>query len=482
MENKYSCRYEKIEIVRPRWLGGDKWVLNDLKKLTVVLGKNGSGKSVMLREWRDQDPDNIHYIVPERTGEIAFNANYLSSQMSGNERRETGRSNFTPDYRQQIITRIQSYFMARGSVRGEVLPGDPSDLEELLSKLLTDFTIKLSATSNPPYVLERMNSSERVTSTSQLSSGEAQLLTVALDALTVAAIWDLDQNDGGVLLIDEPDAHIHPDLQVRFADFLTEIAIKYNTQIIVATHSTTLLSAIGQFGGEEACVIHLSKERSTFNAVKFDKSLKEISACLGGHALMGPLFGVPLLLVEGDDDYRIWSQVPRHHKTSFSVIPCGGDEIKKYQKTLEKIFNSLKNENCVVGYALLDGDKNLPIESKDQPQKYIRYIGLKCHESENLYLTDEVLLTMGLNWEQAAEKIIEEANKFGNKEAFLKKARNWNRKEIDIKNYISEISIILDDKKVHWTLRTAKTIGREKPTGQLLEFLGEDVVNSLWKN
>ena len=39
---------------------------------------------------------------------------------------------------------------------------------------------------------------------------------------------------------------------------------------------------------------------------------------------------------------------------------------------------------------------------------------------------------------------------------------------------------IVDSKSVHWTLRTAEAIGRAGPSGQLADFLGEEVVNSLW--
>ena len=32
---------------------------------------------------------------------------------------------------------------------------------------------------------------------------------------------------------------------------------------------------------------------------------------------------------------------------------------------------------------------------------YIRYLQLACHESENLYLSDEVLSDMGTTWNEA---------------------------------------------------------------------------------
>jgi len=193
------------------------------------------------------------------------------------------------------------------------------------------------------------------------------------------------------------------------------------------------------------------------------------------------LFGAPLLLVEGDDDFRIWSQVPRHNTVNFSVIPSNGEEIKKYQKTLEKIFASLRAENAKPsGYALLDADKPLPVENPDTPQKHIKYLQLNCHESENLYLTDEVLVLLGTDWTTASAKIVAEADNYGAKTAVLKQAAAWDRQNADIKDVIEQIAAILDSKKVQWNIRVARAIGKERPVGQIADFLGEGVVTALW--
>lgn len=45
---------------------------------------------------------------------------------------------------------------------------------------------------------------------------------------------------------------------------------------------------------------------------------------------------------------------------------------------------------------------------------------------------------------------------------------------------MDQITQILDPKNVHWTIRVARAIGEKRPTRQLLEFLGADVVNALW--
>lgn len=196
---------------------------------------------------------------------------------------------------------------------------------------------------------------------------------------------------------------------------------------------------------------------------------------------MGPLFGAPLLLVEGDDDYRIWSQVPRHHCVNIAVIPTNGEEIREYQRLLEQIFGSLlPSERGPVGYALLDGDKSVPTPNPSNTQHFVRFIGLGCHEAENLYLSDEVLDEFDLTWDAAKAKIVSGAADFGLKEALLLSAETWDRKTSDIKDVIEQLSLILDPKSVHWTMRVGRVIGRARPEGQLAEMLGEALIQALW--
>lgn len=473
--------FDTIDIPRPPFINGGIWKLKDLQPISVLFGKNGSGKSLLLRGWRDLHPDTSHYIIPERTGDLSYSASLLEIQSDSAGRRQHSLGNFINEYRRHIIARIQAYFLARGAVRQGQLPGNVEDLEQFMSILLPDFELELIG-GKPSYKLQRVEAQQSISRIEELSSGEAQILTLGLDILTMSAIWEIQNSQKRLMLIDEPDAHIHPDLQVRFADFLVQVANQYNLQIMVATHSTILLSALGQFGGTSCGVIYVDRTKTEFTSQQFTVSLKEVAACLGGHALMGPLFGVPLLLVEGDDDYRVWSQVPRHHIVSFAVIPCNGGEIDKYQRTLETIFTSLRDTpNGYAGYVLRDGDVHLPRPQLQATQDHMRYIGLKCHETENLYLTDEVLALMETNWDLAKVAIVAASGQHGNKENKLANAPNWNRQWEDVKDVINEISQAIDSKKVHWTQRVGQAIGRQKPTGQLADFLGESVINSLWK-
>ena len=132
----HNPHLSQIAIPRPAHLGGGQWSLSDLTTISVVFGKNGSGKSLLLRAWRDSDPANCHYVVPERGGEIDYQAQFFQQQVSANERQGNSQRNFVEQYRRQIVARIQAYFSVRGNSRDGQLSGNPADLEMLLSQLL----------------------------------------------------------------------------------------------------------------------------------------------------------------------------------------------------------------------------------------------------------------------------------------------------------------------------------------------------------
>ena len=75
---------------------------------------------------------------------------------------------------------------------------------------------------------------------------------------------------------------------------------------------------------------------------------------------------------------------------------------------------------------------------------------------------------------------MQEASKYGAKRDTLLNAKNWDRKRAKVKSVIKELSQILDPKGVHWTIRVASILGENYPKGQILDFLGEEVVKSIW--
>lgn len=471
-----TVHVSEVNVPRPTFLGGGSWSLKKLGGVNVLFGRNGSGKSMLLRNLRDVDPTSSHYIVPERSGDISFEPGLITEVIEAARRRNVSQTNFLSNYRQHVVTRIQGYYTRRGSKRVADIKHDPEDLLRTMSLVLPDFTIQVKSES-PFYDLRRSKDGSSVTSVSSLSSGESQLLSVGLDIVTIVGMWELDGQKKRLLLVDEPDAHIHPDLQIKLADFLCHIAQEFKVQVFVATHSTTLLAALGQFGRAEAAVVFVTADASTVNAEPFSGISRELAALLGGHLLMGPLFGAPVLLVEGDDDYRVWVQVARSGLVNLCVLPCNGDEIKAYRKTLERMFDALSENVQLRGYALVDGDKYT--EGKPDA-KYVPVIRLGCREIENLYLTDEVLEVLGHKWDAACALIEQKAANYGEKAEALTKIRTVDRRNDDLKPIIHQVAEILDPKGLLWTVRLGKILGQGRPGGMLADFVGGEVISAIW--
>jgi predicted ATP-dependent endonuclease of OLD family len=66
-----------------------------------------------------------------------------------------------------------------------------------------------------------------------------------------------------ILLIEEPEAHLHPQLQIRLLKYLEEQAKKSNIQVIVTTHSPVLSAAVSVNS-----IIHISKPAGIPTAVR----------------------------------------------------------------------------------------------------------------------------------------------------------------------------------------------------------------------
>jgi predicted ATPase len=60
MENDDLANTYHLTIPRPEYLGGKYWNLKRLTPITIIFGKNGSGKSIPLRQIRKMNPELNH--------------------------------------------------------------------------------------------------------------------------------------------------------------------------------------------------------------------------------------------------------------------------------------------------------------------------------------------------------------------------------------------------------------------------------------
>ncbi len=67
------------------------------------------------------------------------------------------------------------------------------------------------------------------------------------------------RSDVDVLLLDEPDAHMHPSLQAHLLDRLRSLARENNKQVLMATHSTEILKRV-----EPSVIFHLGDRSNQY--------------------------------------------------------------------------------------------------------------------------------------------------------------------------------------------------------------------------
>lgn len=207
--------------------------LIELSTFNFIVGKNGVGKSRLLRALDVAITDNekefrARYISPERAGHLLYESGIdnIVVNHSGNLRAQM-RANQYGSFRQQSFSRFrQIERMVRIKLEKAVLDNLPrTELVKmtfdkyftLLNSLLDNIKLAQSTT-DPAFVVT--STDEKKVEAGEISSGEAELISLGIETLAFAL--ELDSNKTNLLLLDSPDVHLHPDLQCRFMNFLYE--------------------------------------------------------------------------------------------------------------------------------------------------------------------------------------------------------------------------------------------------------------------
>ncbi len=151
-----------------------------------------------------------------------------------------------------------------------------------------------------------------------------------------------DSNIFTVLLIEEPEAHLHPQLQIKFIKYLESLSKSLkNAQIVVTTHSPVLASSVNIDK-----IIHISNKDNQINATaiaekKFgdDLSEKYINRWLDV-TKSTMLFSRGIILVEGIAEALV---VPHLAK----VVLANYNKIAE-EKSLKKLANTLDEMGVTV--------------------------------------------------------------------------------------------------------------------------------------
>ena len=465
--------------------------LKNLSKINILLGKNGCGKSTLLRavkrsvELLPERFSKSSYITPERGGALNYEAGleqnfYTNKDWVTNERRGNQQENFRQQSAAQF-SRLERLVLREFE---EDQTKEKFDVYiDKINSLLDNIYIERADVSFKIFDKE----SHQELKPNEISSGESELISLGIEVLSFGK--ECDPSKDNVLFLDEPDVHLHPDLQVRLMTFLQNLVTTTNATIILSTHSTAILGALGDYEYVHVAFIQKGNKDIAFESVS--EAYRKVLPVFGAHPLSSLFNQVPILIVEGEDDERIWQKAVRSSVGQIKVYPCSTDDgiskIKEFEEDAEKIISAVYDS--AKAFSLRDRDDvEAGAELKDLT--HVVRLRLSCRSAENLILSDETLQSVGKNWNQTQE-LFDSWLTNNLSHAHYQSMKNfkdgkYDRMNFSLKEIRNDIMGILGVSKP-WEVVVGQTIASLKwelgtdffKEGSIFAYLGEKTVKNL---
>lgn len=214
-----------------------------------------------------------------------------------------------------------------------------------------------------------------------LSSGEKEILNIFIRFHQL-------RPKGAVILFDEADAHLHPDLERRYLEVLRRLA--KGNQMLLTTHSPEMMIAAGT-----ECLYTVLKEppREGGNQlvrVTQDEQLHSVlSELMGSRGIVS--FNQRVVFIEGEDasvDREIYEAAYPPSKYNISFVPAGNSATVR--KTAEQVNVLLTTSIGFQQYfSIVDRDIE---RSEPDPTQGKRLFQLPVYHVENLLLNENEIL------------------------------------------------------------------------------------------
>ena len=466
--------------------------------INVILGKNGSGKSYLLRAMdatlsgRDAC---VRYITPERGGELVYDGGVETSRSQDPEWLSIARRrNRFEQFRQSSVAEFRNLeiLVLRSIESDRKIRASSFTFESELTRINQVLDrVKLTRSTSAGFDISR-RADQRPAQASDLSSGESELISLAIEILYFSYLCKQGQYEdkNNWLLLDEPDVHLHPDLQHRLMELLVDSMKDVNGKVAIATHSTTILSSLCALNADIRIAFKQvdTQQRQDSRQLQFrqvDDALQGILPVFGAHPLSNVFNEKPPLIVEGEDDERIWQTAVRHSQGQVSVYPCVAGDIQS-MKNYERAAGDLMN-------SVYDNARALSLRDRDDEPYEINDIGpvtrcrLACRSAENLIVTDDVLDELDSTWDELQTRLEEWIqNNCGHaqyEDAVAFQDSGWDRKGFRLKN-LRNVIIERTGSTTPWEVAVGRAIARV-PKGRfesghcIAEYLGLKLVGEL---
>lgn len=385
-------------------IGGVK--ADGLKSINVLLGRNGAGKSRFLRAIDQAIFRNesyyVRYISPERAGVFRRDGNVMTNmENSPGWLEEVRRRNQADNFKAasaNLLREVETAYLRKMQDTPEIRLDQTKNFRverlEKINRLLANLIIFQEGSD---FVFR--NHDGDTIEPDQISSGESEAVALAVEMMYF--FDNLKKDRLNILLIDEPDVHLHPDLQCRLATFLVNLvcdledSMSSRVAVIIATHSTPFICSLSQADGATVGTKNFGVDNVTFHEVS--SQIKKVAPFFG-HPLSLSLSEDTMLILEGEDDERVWQQASRSSQGRIKLFPVlatsVGQQTQLENFTAELIDSLYDNP---LAYSLRDGDG---VQGDIPDNGSVVRFRLQCYAIENLLLSNQALAILGKTWDE----------------------------------------------------------------------------------
>jgi AAA ATPase domain len=379
----------------------DNTRLQNLNNINIVMGRNGVGKSRFFRsletKYRNDAGAYVRYVSPERAGTFRRDGNVLTN-MSNNpnwlsQTRSVNQAASFKEASAQLLRQAESIYLRRleatPEIRADLSRTFATDRLDKINRLLTNISLGVS---NTDFEFRSLSTGDVVTP-DHISSGESEAVSLATEILY---FFDtIDPNKFNVLMLDEPDVHLHPDLQARLGKLIVSMLDEFSQDldkivVCLSTHSTPLVCSLA-----DSDYVSIGTKNFGVDTVELKPAPNELRkvAPFFGHPLSLSLSDDAALILEGEDDERVWQQAARSSQGKLKVFPVLAvtvDQQTKLEEFCVQLLGTLYDNP--VAFSLRDGDGviNEALAHRPPLQRY----RLACYAIENLLVTEQCLAVM----------------------------------------------------------------------------------------
>jgi len=416
-----------------------------LPKIMIIAGANGSGKSTLLYEISQrrqvievEEATKILYQPPHRAiRKTSVKRSWLSggiksmfdllmqTSVSGYEGLSFQNGSRTPDNvdeagstikhtlgeienkRQAVLAELFDKAKSKKeTIETEKTPDIYESIRELTKYLLPHLVfqrIDFKNENDIKCVWKRIDKAgEKEIDIDDLSSGEKAIIILFLPLIenqihanlkllenSTTNINEIESKESLVFIVDEPELHLHPDLQAKILTYIRTLSVKNNIQFIISTHSPTILD---QAYDDELYLLtqKIDSEGKQNQLKKVASSIEKLEALkqLTGN----PYFittGRSIICIEGElssdtkpTDIRLL-EILYPRSTAYTFVPSGGKG--NVINTVKRLRQHLSEENFNISVCgLTDMDQNIS-------QSIEGVFSLPVCMIENLLLVPEII-------------------------------------------------------------------------------------------